>query len=313
MAFVKGWDRKDHVIGPGRTILAVIAVAVTFAVALAVQVIALGLLFHAVDRDIGAWGPIVGVLILTIAALAGIATVRRLGFSRRASLRVGGGTCALTYLLIAVSAPSRPLRDWSATPPGQAVPPTADYAPILLLDRSEPEHPWYVSARLATSGSRTRIDYWWAFTANRSPSLRDAACLPALAVMRWTCFDHDGDLEGVTVVIRGGRPESVWFAAHSGVTRVGWTELKHDGDRPLVFVANGSHASYPDPCSANCRGPGRSVIGSTPEGNHDGSRRVDLAAGPTRVERRRQCLLPGLCIRGDEPPPVSKQHRRIGD
>jgi hypothetical protein len=135
--------------------------------------------------------------------------------------------------------------------------------PILRLDGGEPARPWFVSARLRNDGQRTAIDYWWAFEDNRSPTVLEAACLPVLAVLHWTCFDHDGDLEGVTVVLRGGRPIEVDYAAHSSLIRVRWDVLGGLGsvvaERPVVFVARKSRVLPDAVCSGLSSADGRSV------------------------------------------------------
>ena len=82
-----------------------------------------------------------------------------------------------------------------------------------------------------------------------------------------TCFDHQSDWEGVTVVVdQNQRPEAVHYAAHDHVINVPWATLQADvrrdqlwryadgqdvANRPLVFVARGTHAAYPLPCKAS--------------------------------------------------------------
>jgi len=126
-----------------------------------------------------------------------------------------------------------------------------------------------------------------------------------------TCFDHQSDWEGVTVVLDADSPSRspthVSYAQHEGSTRYTWGALERVWDmdanksfrlgidtrlRPLVFVARGTHASYPGSCEEEkCRIPGA----PHPENRHDGAqawsgndaarcRSVCLALLPTRPE-----------------------------
>jgi hypothetical protein len=117
------------------------------------------------------------------------------------------------------------------------------------------------------------LDYWWYLPYNPAGSGGGAFCGAGLVIPGVSCFDHESDWEGVTVVIdRTGtepRPTAVHYASHSDVVRYDWASLRTrwDGepklrrltagvadaaDRPLVFVAAGTHASYPVPCSRGC-------------------------------------------------------------
>jgi hypothetical protein len=93
-----------------------------------------------------------------------------------------------------------------------------------------------------------------------------------LAIPGVTCFDHESDWEGVTVVVDRTNPESapvaVQYAQHNSVIRYSWHQLRHiwraNGyssftrgiddarNRPLVFSARGTHASYPEFCPSGC-------------------------------------------------------------
>src|SRR3954452_9799822 len=54
---------------------------------------------------------------------------------------------------------------------------------------------------------------------------------------------HAADWEMVQLRIDdAGAPTEAVYAQHSGAERCGW-----DGSRPVVYVAHGSHASYPRP------------------------------------------------------------------
>ena len=130
----------------------------------------------------------------------------------------------------------------------------------------------------------TDIDYWWYLPDNPANTAQGAMCGAGLVIPEITCFDHQSDWEGVTVVVtQSGQPTAVHYAAHSDVIDVPWNTLqatyktpelspfaegRDTANHPLVFVARGSHAAYPTPCAeSNC--PGNSVLQDNP---HDGAR-----------------------------------------
>jgi len=59
--------------------------------------------------------------------------------------------------------------------------------------------------------------------------------------------EHEGDWEHVTVHLAadGVTPTSVYFAEHDGGTAYAWSAVEKSGNRVIVYVADGSHASYP--------------------------------------------------------------------
>jgi hypothetical protein len=117
------------------------------------------------------------------------------------------------------------------------------------------------------------LDYWWYLSYNQARSAAGASCGAGLVIPGKTCFDHQSDWEGVTVVVdRTGKepvPVAVQYAQHSDVVSYPWDYLRRiwqgeayrplvrgvddASDRPLVFVARGTHASYPKLCPPNCR------------------------------------------------------------
>lgn len=142
------------------------------------------------------------------------------------------------------------------------------------------------------------LDYWWYLPFNPTPVLSSTFCGPGFSIPALTCFDHESDWEGVTVIL-ATEPETgnlapvvVHYAQHEHVTRYLWSLLTaqwarrgwHPGTRPLVFLARGSHASYPMPCARNC-----SQVGSLVrrEGHHDGGR-------PWAANRDTRCS--GACV-----------------
>jgi hypothetical protein len=133
------------------------------------------------------------------------------------------------------------------------------------------------------------FDYWVYYRFNDSPKLNGLTCLPGLAISEATCFDHESDWEGVTVAVPGlrdaPRPAYVAYAGHKWRFRFSWDQLVAAGatsglTHAKVWVARGSHASYPAPCGA-----GRSCaqLGSdVPDGRRDGRQ-------PWRYNMDREC------------------------
>ncbi|MBN1527541.1 MAG: hypothetical protein JW895_00650 [Thermoleophilaceae bacterium] len=162
------------------------------------------------------------------------------------------------------------------------------------------------------------LDYWWYFPHNPAGAGGGALCGAGFVVAGITCFDHQSDWEGVTVVLDAdspsGTPTAVTYAQHGRVTRYTWPALERlwdDGDRvnfgrgvdtgarPLVFVARGTHASYPTSCEdERCEVgdlPGSPAKHPTRENRHDGRVRADcpsvcVAALPVRAGGREPAL-----------------------
>jgi hypothetical protein len=126
-------------------------------------------------------------------------------------------------------------------------------------------------------------DYWWYLPDNPANTARGAMCGAGLVIPEITCFDHQSDWEGVTVVVDKAStdPVAVYYAQHDRVVNVDWqalqqadkraplssfSELGDLADRPLVFVARGTHASYPFPCRTDFCESG----GNFDDNQHDG-------------------------------------------
>jgi hypothetical protein len=98
---------------------------------------------------------------------------------------------------------------------------------------------------------------------------------------------HKGDWELVQLRLsEAGTPDLATLAQHSWAAGCDWTELRHENGGPIVFVANGSHAAYPRPGTADRPFP-------DPNDEADGRGRrlrppvVEIADGrPDWVERR---------------------------
>lgn len=55
---------------------------------------------------------------------------------------------------------------------------------------------------------------------------------------------HAGDWEMVQIRLRDGRPVEAVYAQHSGAERCPWSAVEQRGGRPVIYLANGSHAAY---------------------------------------------------------------------
>ena len=97
------------------------------------------------------------------------------------------------------------------------------------------------------------LGYWWFFRYNTSPWRREVNCLPGLTFGGLSCHDHEGDWEGVTVILekrdRRFEPVGAIYDAHGHGVRWAWQDLEVVKGRPTVYVAAGSHASYPAACT----------------------------------------------------------------
>ena len=77
---------------------------------------------------------------------------------------------------------------------------------------------------------------------------------PSVILQYWYLYlyndfknNHEGDWEMVTVQLKDdSSPDLIGVSAHSGGLRREWgdTAVQKDGDRPVVYVARGSHAGY---------------------------------------------------------------------
>jgi VPS62-like protein len=118
------------------------------------------------------------------------------------------------------------------------------------------------------------IDYWWFFRYNDFPKF-SSACTGPLASTD-ACGDHEGDWEGVTVAVASDDPDQLLYtsyAAHDATYRYSADAEDLEGQdrtRPVVYVAEGTHASYPVPCKSDCSQV--AAIGGVhlPDGDHDG-------------------------------------------
>jgi hypothetical protein len=170
-----------------------------------------------------------------------------------------------------------------AEPGHLACPPDGPCAPLLGVAQLTPavDHldlrgdgpadagaPSVIYAHVARQGGRIAIDYWWFLRYNA-----------------YSLDRHEGDWEGVTVIAdrRGERVLDVHFAAHAQVWRYPARVPRIAGRRASVFVARGSHASYPRRCARHCR----QTDGIAPEARFDGAR---AWAGNSAAGCRGRCV-----------------------
>jgi hypothetical protein len=131
------------------------------------------------------------------------------------------------------------------------------------------------------------LDYWWYLSDNPSRVGGGALCGAGLVIPGITCDNHVSDWEGLTVVIdrTAVKPVviSVQYAQHATVVSYPWQQLRRNweapgvralvahvadvSERPLAFIAQGTHATYPRPCAKGCW---QSANDSLQDGPHDG-------------------------------------------
>ena len=61
---------------------------------------------------------------------------------------------------------------------------------------------------------------------------------------------HEGDWEGMTVRFTGDQPTSVELHQHGRAAPLPLSALAHEGDRPIVYCARGTHATVGTPATA---------------------------------------------------------------
>lgn len=111
---------------------------------------------------------------------------------------------------------------------------------------------FYQVSRSENSDEPTKVTYWFFYPYNDGPGPQN----------------HEGDFERITVEIdpATGQPRDAIYSAHSNkhTKPTPYSEVEtyidpetgQDTGRPLVYVASGSHASYPAPGSHRSDAPG---------------------------------------------------------
>lgn len=146
--------------------------------------------------------------------------------------------------------------------------------------------------RVTESNERFYVDYWWFLRYNHVPVV-DKTCF----VETELCDEHQGDWEGVTLVTLPKDRQHLdyaVYAAHKGRFRYPAEQLRmHDG-RPVVFVARGTHASYPRPCSSQVCPQPIALVGSIPrpDTSADGGRPWPRNGKDCEPETEGSCLRP---------------------
>ncbi len=150
------------------------------------------------------------------------------------------------------------------------------------------------------SNDRFYIDYWWFLRFNHFPRSRPSlTCRSQKALEASVCDEHEGDWEGVTVVTppdEKDKVDYVVYAAHKGTFRYTASQLQMRGaaeTRPTVYVAQGSHASYPQRCAGGCSQPPALAVDGLvdlPESSFDGEEEW--------ARNRESCVpdAPGSCL-----------------
>lgn len=206
-----------------------------------------------------------------------------------ASVAQGGGGSLSTSVGSAGLPPGVPLPPDALPPPEPSSPSSAGDACSALPAGIPPPPPCVMASPIywfaRRHASEIYVGYWWFFPFNRSPVFRHSTCNPSAGIPEVTCFDHASDWEGVTVVvpIESTHPSAVIYEQHGAMVRFDWPGLdqawgtRPSPERPLVFVAAGSHASYPFPCLGPAVQPERVVQlcdqqprSKLPDGPHDG-------------------------------------------
>lgn len=125
---------------------------------------------------------------------------------------------------------------------------------------------------VTSSNERFYIDYWWFLRFNHFGLTNCSTGSSGV------CDEHEGDWEGVTLVTA---PEDehtldyVVYAAHKGTFRYPASRVVGPDGEPVVYVANGSHASYPHACKGTilCFQPNVFAgLAKVPETDIDGKR-----------------------------------------
>ena len=151
------------------------------------------------------------------------------------------------------------------------------------------------------SNDRFYVDYWWFLRFNHFyRSGPRFSCKADFAAKNGICDEHEGDWEGVTVVTPPGeqdRIDYVVYAAHKGTFRYtspGFRTPPGQPTRPVVYVARGSHASYPTKCPRKCIQPAPLAFQGLiplPESRYDGGDSWERNRGRCKPNAPGSCLL----------------------
>jgi hypothetical protein len=112
-----------------------------------------------------------------------------------------------------------------------------DALPCFQANWLNPELPSVVYGRVVVRGATTVLQYWYFYYDDLY-----SYDYPPDALF-WQA--HEGDWEMVSVVLRGGQPDSVGYSQHCTGERKQWSDVEHwqGTTHPVVYVASGSHAN----------------------------------------------------------------------
>lgn len=80
------------------------------------------------------------------------------------------------------------------------------------------------------------VTYWFFYGYSQPPGPDDVT----------SSLSHEGDWESVTIMLdKRGRPTHAIFYSHGHPCSVPWGQVEKSGGRPVIYSAEGSHASYP--------------------------------------------------------------------
>jgi hypothetical protein len=102
-------------------------------------------------------------------------------------------------------------------------------------------------------GNTVYVDYWWFYARNPSPVAANVFCGPGLRLPPFTCQEHAGDWEGLTVVLGtcAKRTETCLEAGDELLEPVTVRYAQHEHVRPYAWLElEGRWADLPRPTSA---------------------------------------------------------------
>jgi hypothetical protein len=103
-------------------------------------------------------------------------------------------------------------------------------------------------------GENIYVDYWWFYSRNPSPVAGEVFCGPGLRTPPFTCQEHSGDWEGLTVVLASCETESRTCVDVGGelleIAAVRYAQHEHVVDYTWVGELEGLWRGLPRPTSA---------------------------------------------------------------
>jgi hypothetical protein len=107
-----------------------------------------------------------------------------------------------------------------------------DYLQQYRAIRAKPGYANVVYGRVVEVGGVTWLQYWFWFFYNDLRALDIGLGL------------HEGDWEGIQLRMAGDEPDLAVYAQHAYAEAREWPRVEKRGQRPVVYVAQGSHAAY---------------------------------------------------------------------